>query len=159
MLAKFFEKLIRDGLGLLVAREAEVFVLGQDAFEFRLVFLDGLHRLLERLGDVLLLREIQQVVVAGMVGQIEPALLDGDLRNLFLAPRAFELLVFGEDFGLVAAVVVVGEFEKDQPEHWRGILAGLEIGVGAQIISGTPEVGFELFQLVASHAGRERLET
>ena len=28
--------------------------------------------------------------------------------------------------------------QKDQPEHWRGILAGLKVGVRAQITGGTP---------------------
>jgi hypothetical protein len=46
-----------------------------------------------------------------MGGQIEPALLDGDFRNLLLAPCSFELLVFGEDFGFVATVVVIREFQ------------------------------------------------
>ena len=86
-----------------------------------------------------------------MVGQIEPAFLDGDIGKLLLAPRSFELLIFGEDFGLMAAVIVVGEFKKDQPEHWRGILAGLKVGVGTQVIGGTPEIGFELFELFFGH--------
>ena len=90
MLAKVLEQLIRNVLRLLVAGEAEVFVLGQDAFEFGFVLLDGLHRLLERFGDVFLLRQIQQVVVARMIGQIKPALLNRDVRNLLLAPRAFQ---------------------------------------------------------------------
>ena len=47
-------------------------------------------------------------------------------------------------------LVVVREFQKDQPEHWRGILAGLEVRVGAQIVSGSPEVSFELLQLLVS---------
>ena len=143
--------MIRDVLGLLVAGEAEVFVLRQDAFEFGLVFLDGLHRLLERLGDVFFLREIQQVVVARVVGQIEPALLNGDVRELLLAPRAFELLVFRDDVGFMPAVIVVGEFEEDQTEHRRGILAGFEVGVGAEVVGGAPEIGFKLFELVFRH--------
>ena len=76
--------------------------------------------------------QIQQVVIARMVGQIEPAFLNGDVGKLLLAPRAFEVLVFRDDLGFVTAVIVVGELEEDQTEHRRGILAGFEVGVGAQ---------------------------
>ena len=82
MLAKFFSSCLGMVLSS-VAGKPEVFVLRQDAFEFRFVFLDGLHRLLERLGDVLFFRQIQQVIVAGMIGQIEPALFDGDVGRDF----------------------------------------------------------------------------
>ena len=47
--------------------------------------------------------------------EIETALLNCDVRNLLLATRAFEFLVFGNNLSLVATIVVVGEFEKDQP--------------------------------------------
>ena len=96
--------------------------------------------------------QIKQVVVARMIGQIESALLNGDFRDRLLAPRAFELLVFREDLGFVTAVIVIGEFEENETEDRRGILARFQVGVGAQIIRGAPEIGFELFKLVFRHA-------
>jgi hypothetical protein len=69
--------------------------------------------------------------------------VNGGLGSLFLVPRSFQFLVFGEDFCPVEAVVVIREFQKDQPEHWRGILAGFVVGVGSQIINGTPECSRE----------------
>src|ERR1035437_4249170 len=95
------QELIWDVLGLLVAGEAEVLVLGQDAIEFGLVFFDGLHRALERLGDVLLLGKIQQVLVTRVVREIEPALLDGAVLYFPFAPCALELFVFAIDIGLM----------------------------------------------------------
>lgn len=105
--------MIGDVLRLPIAREAEVFVLGQYAFEFRFVFLDRFHRLLERLRDVPFFGKIQQMTLACVVGEIKSALLGSNVGNLLLAPRALELLKLGDDFGFVLAVIVVGELEED----------------------------------------------
>ena len=68
MFGEILEQLIGYGAGLLVAGEAEIFVLGQNAFEFGFVFLDGLHRLFERFGDVFFLGKFEQIFVTSMVG-------------------------------------------------------------------------------------------
>ena len=91
------------------------------------------------------------MVVAGVVGEVEAAFLDGDVGDGFLAAGVLELLVFGEDSGLVAAVVVVGETEEDDAENGDGILGGLEVGVGAEVVGGAPEVGFEILELGFGH--------
>ncbi len=148
---EILEQLIREVCGLLGASEAEVFVLRQSTFEFGFVFLDGLHRLLERLGNVLFLRKLQQVIVTRVVGQIESAFLNGDVRDLLLATRAFELLVLGDDVVFVPAVVVVGKFEEDQSQHRRGILRWISGQSWREIVGGAPEIGFELFELVFRH--------
>src|SRR5437879_7976147 len=61
----------------------------------------------------------------------------------------------GDDVGFMPAIIVVGELEEDQARYRDGVLAGFEVGVGAQIISGTPEIGFELFELLFGHAKKD----
>ena len=55
-------------------------------------------------------------------------------------------------------VIVIGELEKDQAEYRRGIFAGFKVGVGAQVICCTPEIGFELFELVFRHVDFRTVE-
>ena len=52
----------------------------------------------------------------------------------------------------MTAVIVIRKFEENETEHRRGILAGFQIGIGAQVIRRTPEISFKLFQLVFRHA-------
>lgn len=85
-----------------------------------------------------------------MVGQIEAALLDGDVRQFLFTPTAFELLVFGQDGGFKLAVFIVGKFQEDQAQHRGGVLAGLQVGIGAQA------VGFEFLELFFVHDGWRR---
>ena len=73
-------------------------------------------------------------------------------ESFFSRRVPFELLVFGDDLCFVPTVIVVGELEEDQAEHRRGVFAGLEIGVGAQVVGGTPEVLLELFELFFRHS-------
>ena len=74
------------------------------------------------------------------------------MSDSFFSRRVFfEFLVFRDDFGFVPAVVVVGKLEEGQTQHRRGILAGFEVGVGAEIVSRAPKIRFELFELVFRH--------
>ena len=84
----------------------------------------------------------------------EAALLDRDVLQRLLAPRALQRLVLGEDGVFVLAVLVVGELQEDEAEHRCGVLAGLEVGVGAQLVGSGPEVLFELLELFAVHGLR-----
>src|SRR5690606_8078890 len=129
-------------------RQAEVFVLRQHAGQLGLVGFDLLHRVFQRLGDVLFFRQRQQVVIAGVGRQVEATFLDGDVDFGLFSALALVLLIFGANRVFVLLVFVVGELQKDQPEHRRGVFAGLEVGVGAQRIGGAPEVFFQLFELV-----------
>ena len=52
----------------------------------------------------------------------------------------------------MAAVIIVGKLEEDEPKHRRGILARFEIGIGAEVVRGAPKIRFELFKLFASQA-------
>ena len=58
------------------------------------------------------------------------------------------------NFCFVAAVVVVGELEEDQPQHRGGLFAGFQVGIGMQLVGGTPQIGFQLFELVFVHESR-----
>ena len=140
-----FQQALGQTLVLGGPRQAEIFILRQHAGQLGFVLFDRLHGLLQRLGDVVLLRQRQQVAIPGMVGQVEAAMLDGDVRQRLFTAAALELLVLGQDGGFVLAVFVVGELQKDQTQHRGGIFAGLQVGVGTQAVGGAPEVGFELF--------------
>ena len=94
-IGEVLQQLRGDAAVLLGAGQAKVLVLGQHALQLGLVLLDRLHRLLDRLGDVLLVRQVEQVVVAGVVRQIEAALFDGNSRQLALGALALVLAVLG----------------------------------------------------------------
>ena len=126
-------------------------LLGQAAFEFGFVELDRLHRLFDRPGDILLFGEIQQIAIASVLGKVETAFCNCNLMKWLLAAGALEFLILGLNRILMAAVVDVGEFEKDQAQHRRAIFRGLEVGVGAQVVGGGSEIVFELFELAAIH--------
>jgi hypothetical protein len=78
------------------------------------------------------------MLVARMVGQVKPAFFDGDVGDFLLAARAFEFGVLGVNLGLKAAVVVIGKLEENQPQHRGGVFAGLQVGIGTQLVGGTP---------------------
>ena len=67
------------------------------------------------------LEDFQQVAIAGVVGQVEAVLFDGDVRQLLFTATALELLVFGPDGGFKLAVFVVGKFQEDQAQN-RGLI-------------------------------------
>ena len=46
-------------------------------------------------------------------------------------------------FDQLQAVVLL----EDQPENGQGVLRGGELGVGAQVVCGFPEVVFEFFEV------------
>jgi len=122
---------------------------GSTPKQFGFAQLDAGHRRADGLGDVFLLRQVQQVVVPGKRAQREAALFDGDVLQRALTARALELAVLGQDGVFVLPVFVVGELQTDQAQHGRAVFAGLQVAVGAQLVGGCPEVSFELFELVA----------
>ena len=83
------------------------------------------------LGDVLILGEVQQVRVAGVLWQVEATLGHCDLMQRLLTSATFEFFELLSDRRFVAAVVDVCEVEKDQAEDRGRILRGLEAGVRA----------------------------
>ncbi len=145
------EQIEGQTLGFHRPGEPVVFILGQTARELRLEFLDGGHGRFKSLGDILILREIEKVAVAGMLRKVEATLGDGDLVERFFAAGALEFLEFRLNRLLMAAVVDVGEFEEDQAENRSAILGRAEIGIGTELVGGGPEVIFESLELVAGH--------
>lgn len=75
------EELAREGR--VAAGEGDVAVLGEDAVELGFMLLDRGEGGLEGLGDVLSFGEVEEVVVAGVVGQVEAAFLDGNFGEGF----------------------------------------------------------------------------
>jgi|GEM_PF-2154116 len=68
----------------------------------------------------------------------------GDLVDGLVPTGALELLELLLDGLFMPPVVEVGELEEDQPYHRGAILRSLQVGVGAEVVGGGPEVGFEL---------------
>mmetsp|Transcript_44311 Transcript_44311/g.78311 ORF Transcript_44311/g.78311 Transcript_44311/m.78311 type:complete len:886 (+) Transcript_44311:1866-4523(+) len=145
------EQVLGDVLVLGAAGEAVVLLLRQHAQQLGLGVLDAGHRRAYGLGDVFLLGQVEQVVVARLGLQVEAAFLDGDVLLAALSAGALELLVFLLDGRLVLAVLVVGKLQEDQAQHRGAVLAGFEVGVGAQLVGGGPEVGLQLLELFSVH--------
>ena len=118
-------------LGFLGASQPVILVLGQAALQLGLVLFDGLHRLFNGLGDVLVLGQVEQVAVAGVIGQVKAALGHGDFIQRLFPARTFELLVFLENGCFIAPVIDISKLEEDQPQYRRAVFRGLEVGVGA----------------------------
>ena len=138
-------------LTFVAAVETVVLLLRQHTLKLRLAQFDAGHCGTDGLGDVFFLGQVQQVVVARGRAECEAAFLDGDILQAALAACAFELAVLGQDGLFVLAVFVVGKLEKDQAQNRRAVFAGLEIGIGAQLVRSGPEVALEFFELVAGH--------
>ena len=51
-------------------------------------------------------------------------------------------------------VFVIGKLEENQPQYRGGVFAGLQAGIGAEVVGGRSKVGFKLFELFGIHAGR-----
>lgn len=86
-----------------------------------------------------------------MVRQVEAALGHGNFMQGLLAAGVLELLVFRLNRLLVTAVVDIRELEEDQAKDGGAVLGGPEVGICAELIGRRPEVGFELFELIAGH--------
>jgi hypothetical protein len=121
-----------------VALKTIVFVLRQNAAQFILVLLNGLHRSLDRRDDVGLIGQVEQLFVTRFIRQVEAAAGDGNLSFRALVALALHAVIFVVDLGLVPAIGVVGKLQEDQAEHRRGVFAGFQVGVCAQVIGGAP---------------------
>ncbi|MNV99329.1 hypothetical protein D3C71_1946760 [compost metagenome] len=66
--------------------------------------------------------------------EVEAALLDGDFFFAALTACTLELLEFLLDRCFMLAVFVVGELQEDQAQHRGAVLAGLEVGVGSELV-------------------------
>ena len=132
-------------------------VLRQDAEERLELGLDGGHRVGDQprkigtAGGSLLHDE----VVLRRRGQVERAARDVVGRQ-DLAPGHLAARLVGLDLPVCRVEAIGGVAEEDDPQHGHEVVAGSEFGVGAEVIGGLPEVGFELLDVlegVARHGG------
>jgi hypothetical protein len=137
--------------GVVAPGEREVFVLGQRAFQLRLVAFDGRHGVPELPGDIDILGQSHQVVITRFFGQPETAFFDSNILDGPFAPPALELFVLGLDGVLVLLEFAIGELEEDEAQHRRAVFVAGKVRVGAQLVSALPESVFKLFDFVRCH--------
>ena len=113
--------------------------LGQNAFEWRIDFLDGFHGLVNELADLRLLGPILKELPACFLGHEEDIVGQVFVSVLRVGPFKLALTFF--QF-LVQVVEGVGDvFEKDQPQNDMLILR--RIHIVAQLIRRRPERSFQ----------------
>ena len=123
---------------LLVEAGAGV-VLGQDAFEARVVALDGDHGVVHGLADGGLLGAGLEVGPAGIGGHPEDVLGFVFVRVFGIGPGVVALA--GEELGAVFLEGVGDVFEEDEAED--DVLVFRRVHVVAQLVGGEPELGLE----------------
>ena len=145
---------IFENLGL---EDAEV--LGQDAQQWLELGLDGRHGVADELGQVGSARgrPVHDGVVAGRLRQPERAAAQVVGReHLALGHPAGCLFLLDLP---VRSLEAVGRMaQEDHAQHRHEVIAGGELGIGAEVVRGLPEVGFELldvFEAVVGHAAQE----
>ena len=147
-LGHLFEELLEEG-----AAEDGV-GLGEDTGELGVLLLDGAHGVVDLGTDVGGLGQVEQVVEAGLGGQVEHALGvvcrrilgavaaprgDGGTLTPGPSPRGrgeFELCALEGKTGL-------GEAQKNEAEDGRGVFGGFQAGVGPELVGGGPELFFK----------------
>ena len=99
--------------------------------------LDGFHGIVDGASQISCLGEPQQLVEAGLLGEVEHA--SGAvvvLSHLRQAARAFR---FGLQIFLCMSELLVGVAQEDETQHGGGVLGGPEARVGPQFVRGVPE--------------------
>ena len=114
-------------------------VLGEDAFEARVVALDGDHGVVHDLADGGLLGAGLEVGPAGIGGHPEDVLGFVFVRVFGIGPGVVALT--GEELGAVFLEGVGDVFEEDQAEDDMLVLR--RVHVVAQLVGGEPELGLE----------------
>ena len=114
-------------------------VLGQDAFEARVVALDGDHGVVHDLADGGLLGAGLEVGPAGFGGHPEDVLGLVFVRVFGIRPGVVALA--GEELGAVFLEGVGDVFEEDEAED--DVLVFRRVHVVAQLVGGEPELGLE----------------
>ena len=123
-------------------------VFGKDALELGwVILLDGRHGVVDRLAQVLVAGQAEEIVKLGFWPEVEGCLLGEVIlrqRKANTGARRQRRLDLGFD-GLVAAVSVAQEDDAQDGHH---VLAGVQVGVGAQQIGRAPESFLQLFDVV-----------
>jgi hypothetical protein len=115
----------------------------EDASEVLVLGLDRVHRVYDGLGDVLALGQVEEMGVAGRLGQVE----DPTGLEVILADRAAAAGLGGE-LSLGLGEPDVGVAEEDQAEDRGGVLGRPEVGVGAELVGGVPESALDVGERV-----------
>ena len=124
-------------------------VLGEDAFEARVVALDGDHGVVHGLADGGLLGAGLEVGPAGIGGHPEDVLGFVFIGVFGIGPGVVALT--GEEFGAVFLKGVGNVFEEDEPED--NMLVFRRVHVVTELICGKPELGLEADGGGAGRAG------
>ena len=114
-------------------------VLGEDAFEARVVALDGDHGVVHGLADSGLLGAGLEVGPAGLGGHPEDVFGLVFVGVLGIGPGVFALA--GEELGAMFLEGVGDVFEEDEPED--DVLVFRRVHVVAELVGGEPELGLE----------------
>ena len=114
-------------------------VLGQDAFEARVVALDGDHRIVHDLADGGLLGAGLEVGPAGLRGHPEDVL--GLVFVRVFGIGAGVVALAGDELGAVFLEGVGDVFEEDEAED--DVLVLRRVHVVAELVGGEPELGLE----------------
>ena len=107
---------------------------GEDVAEVLVLGLDGLHGVVDGLADVGAFGEVEEVGETGARGDVEDAL--GLVVGLADAAASGGL---GGQGLLGLGELVAGVAEEDEAEDGDGVLGGLQLGVGPELVGGVPE--------------------
>ena len=150
------EDVATGGAKRLAVEDAEQ-IFEKSVLEFRIIFgklieqrlevaLDSVHRLHERRAEVRALGQRQQGVVTGFLRQHERATffeIGGGQRALGHFPCGLVRL----DFAQSGVVSVRRVAQEDDAQHRHTIFAGGQLGIGAEIVGGIPEIGFQMLNI------------
>ncbi len=114
-------------------------VLGEDAFEARIVALEGNHGVVDDLADGGLLGLGLEVGPAGFLGHPEDVF--GLVLVLILGIGAGVIALPGGEAGVVFLEAIGDVFEEDEAED--DVLVLRRVHVVAELVGGEPELGFE----------------
>ena len=124
-----------------------VVVLGKLALQRLEVALDGVHRLDEGGAEVGPFGQLEQLVVAGLFWKHQrPA-----FQEVLLDQRPLRHLAGGLVVGDLPAggvIAVCGVAQEDDAEDRHAVFAGGQLGIGPELVGGSPEAVFELFDVL-----------
>lgn len=116
--------------------------VGKDALQVRIVLGDSGHGIVHGLADILVIREVHQMVVSCPFWKVHRALCRVVSRALRgFAPLDFRAL--GVDLLVYALEATPCVAQENEPEHRHAVLLAGELRVCAQLVCCLPELGFK----------------
>jgi hypothetical protein len=126
--------------------QLRVFRARQHAFQALVILLDRVHRALDGLGAIGAVGQRHQRVELRLGPQVDRALL----RKVFLGRRPCLAAAPGQirlDAVLDGEIAAVGVPQENEPHHRQEILVAGVVGVGTQIVRGTPQAFLDRFDV------------